>query len=394
MASFALLNAQVVYPALVQRLGGGNVAVGALPVIVYVCYFLPQVIAANYVQMEPYRRPWVLGAGLLQRSQILFLALVIAVLGLRFPGLALLLFFVMFSFNQIIAGIAAPSWFDFVVKTTHAHQRGRLMGLRSSLGASLGLLNSIFLAISLTYLDYPWNYGTTFLIAFAYQISSWFVQRRVVEEQPSDIRQPVPLSRLGARIRDLLAFDPLFRRFLAASALSTIGLMPMGFFTVAALKQFSLPESFVGFFTMTMLASQIVFAGLVGWLADVKGHKSALIICASAMTFASLLALFAQHPGWFFIVFSLVGLIVGVEMITRHNFASDCATDATRPMYIGVMNAWLAPWFLSSLIGGWVSDRFGYEPVFIVGMFFSLAGLVVLFAVDDPRRRVSPPSSV
>ncbi len=343
MASFALLNAQVVYPALVQRLGGGNIAVGALPVIVYLCYSLPQVVAANYVQMEPYRRPWVLGVGLAQRSQIFLLAAVIAAFGLHFPGLALLLFFLLFSLNQILAGIAAPGWFDFVVKTTRSHQRGRLMGLRTSFGASLGLLNSVLLALSLTVLEFPFNYGTAFFLAFLYQISSWFVQRKVIEDQPSEILRPVSLSKLIPRVRQIAVSDVRFRKFLFASAVSTIGLMPAGFFTVAAFGHFSLPESFVGFFTMTMLASQIVFAGFIGWLADLKGHKSALIICAAAMTVASVLALFAPHPGWYFGVFSLVGLIFGVELITRHNFAAECASDATRPMYIGIMNAWLAP---------------------------------------------------
>ncbi|MBI2619251.1 MAG: MFS transporter [Ignavibacteriales bacterium] len=392
MASFALLNSQVVIPALVQRLGGSNVAIGALPVIVYLCYFLPQLIAANYAQMEPFRRPWVLSAGIVQRSQVFLLAFAVALFGSEFPGLALVLFFLLYSVNQFVAGVAAPSWFDFVVKTTLPHQRGRLMGMRSSIGASLGLVNSLLLALFLTYLDFPWNYSAAFFLAFLYQISSWLVQRRVVEDQPSAIELPVPLSRLAARVRQILLSDARFRRFLLASAVSTVGLMPMGFFTVAALKRFALSESYVGFFTMTMLASQIVFAGLLGWLGDVKGHKATLMVCALAMVLASLLAVIGQHPGWFFAIFSLVGLIFGLELITRHNFAAECATDTTRPMYIGIMNAWLAPWFLSSLIGGWISDRFGYEIVFIVGAVFSLGGLLLLTGVADPRARLGSPS--
>jgi len=386
-ASFALLNFQVVYPALVQRLGGGNIAIGSLAVINYLCLLLPQLIAANYVTMEPFRRPWVLTIGLAQRIQILLIAVMIGLLGADFPSLALMLFFVFFSLNQIIAGMTGPSWFDFVVKTTRPHQRGRLMGLRSSLGAILGFFNSLVLAALLTYVVYPWNYALGFFLAFGFQFASWLVQRRIREETPSPIEVPVPLSRLVARVAEIVRSDRLFRNFLIASALSVIGLLPQGFFIVAAFKRFDLPESFVAFFTMTMLASQVIFAGLLGWIGDLKGHKVSLILCVAAMAGASVIALLADHPLWFFAVFSFVGLIFGVEMMTRHNFVAELATDQSRPLYLGIMNAWFAPFFLSSLFAGWLSDRFGYPVIFITGAAFSLAGLFLLLRIPDPRSR-------
>ena len=72
--------------------------------------------------------------------------------------------------------------------------------------------------------------------------------------------------------------------------------------------------------------------------------------------------------------------------MARYNFAADCSPESQRPMYIGLMNAWLAPFYLSNLIGGWLSDAFGYEVLFIVGGLFSLAGFFFLIKVRDPRR--------
>lgn len=386
-SSFALLNFQVVYPAIVQHLGGSNIAVGSLPVINYLLYLLPQLVSANYVSMEPYRRPWVLAGGLAQRLQILLIALVIALFGTGFPTLALMLFFLLFGLNQVIAGIVAPSWFDFVVKTTLPHQRGRLMGLRSSFGSGLGLLNSLVLAALLTYFTFPWNYALAFLLAFAFQFSSWVGLRKVVEETPSPTEPPVPLSHLIAKVTAIVRKDRMFRLFLISTGFAVVGLMPQGFFTIVALKRFDLPESFIGFFTMTMLSAQVVFAGLLGWIADLKGHKISLIVCSGAMTLASVTALFAQHPIWYFAIFAFVGLIFGVELITRHNFVADLASEKTRPLYIGIMNAWSAPFFLSSLLAGWVSERFGYDVVFIAGGVFSLAGLLLLLRVEDPKSK-------
>ena len=386
-SSFALLNFQVVYPAMVQHLGGSNIAVGSLPVINYLLYLLPQLVSANYVNMEPFRRPWVLAGGLAQRLQILLIAIVIALFGSGFPSLALMLFFLIFGLNQVIAGIVAPSWFDFVVKTTLPHHRGRLMGLRSSFGSGLGLLNSLVLAGLLTYFSFPWNYALAFLLAFAFQFASWVCLRRVVEDSPSPTEPPVPLSRLIAKVMAIVRTDKMFRFFLISTGLSIVGLMPQGFFTIAALKRFDLPESFIGFFTMTMLSAQVVFAGLLGWIADLKGHKISLVVCSVAMALASFIALFAQHPVWYFVIFSFVGLIFGVELITRLNFVAELATNKTRPLYIGIMNAWSAPFFLSSLVAGWVSDNFGYDVVFIAGGVFALLGLTLLLQVQDPRSK-------
>ncbi len=385
LASFAFLNFQVVYPALVTRLGGGNIAVGALPVLVYLFYFVPQVFAANYAGRSPYRRPWVLSTGIAQRVQVLFLAVLIALLGKDEPSLALILFFVLFGANQIIAGISSPHWFDFVVKTTLPNQRGRLMGLRSSVGALMGFLNSILLTTFLAYLPFPWDYGSVFLVAFFYQLASWLVLRKVSGEEPSAVTPALPLSSLIGRITEIMRADARFRMFLLASGLSVIGLMPAGFFAVAALKKFALPESYVGFFTMTFLASQVLFGALLGWIADRKGHRTTLLICALAMVAASVIGLVASHPVWFFVIFALVGMLMGMEMITRYNFASECATDATRPLYIGIMNAWLAPFYLSSLLGGWVSDLAGYEAVFLAGAVFALAGFVLLLRTQNPE---------
>ena len=388
LASFAFLNFQVVYPALVTKLGGGNLAIGALPVLVYLCYFLPQVFAANYAGKSPYRRPWVLSAGIAQRIMIFVLAILIVALGKVFPSLTLVLFFVSFGANQIIAGISSPHWFDFLAKTTLPDQRGRLMGLRSSIGALMGFANGILLTAFLTYLPFPYDYGAIFLSAFLYQFASWIVLRKVSGEQPSEIHSPLPLVSFFGRIRDLMRTDPRFRLFLIASSLSVVGLMPAGFFAVAALKRFSLPDSYVGFFTMTFLAAQVLFGGLLGWIADRRGHRATLLICALAMVVASSIALVAQHEAWFFLVFALVGMLMGMEMITRYNFASECAEDPTRPLYIGIMNAWLAPFYLSSLLGGWLSDLAGYSAVFAAGGMFSLAGFFLLTRIPDPSKQL------
>ncbi|MEK7670584.1 MAG: hypothetical protein AAB330_05000, partial [Bacteroidota bacterium] len=76
-----ILYAPVFFPALIRNLGGGSLAVGAFPVMVYLVYFLPQVFAAHYATTMPFRKPFVVRWGMVQRMLVLFLGVVIGMFG-------------------------------------------------------------------------------------------------------------------------------------------------------------------------------------------------------------------------------------------------------------------------------------------------------------------------
>jgi MFS family permease len=386
MASLGILNVQTVYPSLVRRLGGSDIAIGLLPVIAFGVYLLPQILGANYASRDPLRRAFVLRLGLLQRLMILLLGVSVALLGAGIPSLALTVFFVAFTVTQILSGLVAPAWFDFLTKTIPPGMRGRLLGLRSSTGGLLSVLSSLLLTAAFAHLPFPESYALVFAVAFLWQISSWFVLRKVVETEPSHVQAPLPLIALAAKIRGILAAHASYRRFLVASALSTIGLMGAAFFMVAALEQSALEDSAVGLFTTIAVGSQVVSALALGWLGDRFGYRSPLLVCSGAMVAATALALVAQGLWTWYPVFALTGITVGAEMVSRFNFAVDCAPDHERALFVGVLNAWLAPWYLTNIAAGWIGESFGYGPLFVIGVTFAVAGFVALARVKDPRR--------
>ena len=67
------------------------------------------------------------------------------------PTLALSLMFLLYISNQATAGSTSPIWMDFLAKTTSPEDRGKLMGWRTSLAASLGLVNGFILTAMLDY---------------------------------------------------------------------------------------------------------------------------------------------------------------------------------------------------------------------------------------------------
>ncbi len=387
IGSGAFLSAQTMYPALLTRMGAGNIAIGGLPVVTYVFFFLPQVIAANFVGRHGLRKPWVLNVGILQRLHVGALALTVALSGYLPPAILLPLFFAIFISNQVMAGVASPAWFDFVMKTTSLHRRGLLLGLRTSFGSLVGFANGMVLTILLTTLDYPWSYGSAIGLGFLFQLSSWVVQRNVVESHASPLRAPVPFRELGSHIRAILASDKEFVRFLVASAFLILGFAGVGFFTVSALNTYGLSESAVGIYTMLTIGAQIASGAVSGWISDKWGSKYSALLSGTSLTLALLCAAAATTPEWYYPVFIFMGITIGAELMARYNFTAECSPESERVFYVGLMNAWMAPWYLGSLLGGWISDLFGYRVLFAGCLLFALTGLVILSRIRNPRRR-------
>jgi MFS family permease len=381
----AFISTQTAMPALIKRLGGGDVLIGSWPVVMYLAYFLPQVISANRSGGIQYRKPFVIRLGFFQRLNIILLAVVIVLWGKSMPTLALFFLFLLFISNQMTSGSVSPVWMDFLVKTTSPESRGKLIGWRASLAALLGLVNGFILTALLTMIPYPYNYAAIIGLAFFYQMGSLAAQRKIVEEQPSAITAPVPLSELFAHMRSIIAGNRSFRRFLVASALLTMSFTSVAFFTVAAMKRFNLSESTVGIFTVVMIIGQILSGVILGWVADTKGTKRSLLICGMSLLLSIAVAIFAPSVIWFYFVFIFIGVNVGAETFMRYNFAVECAPEKDRPMYVGIMNTWFAPIYMISPFAGWLSAIYGYNLVFWLSLVIGSAGIILLAKTPDLR---------
>lgn len=390
IAGGSFISSQTVLPALVTRLGGGNIAVGAVGVILWVGLFLPQIFAARYAQTIPWKKRWAIGFGALQRSVVLLIAVMLLLVGDLTPSLALFLFFAFFTLLQVLTGISTPGWYDLFAKLTPVRRRGRLSGMRNSLGGLGGLVSGMVLTVMLAVLPFPWSYAAAFFGAALLQWVSLVLQIRLVEDTPSPVMPRTGLREYSTQLRAVLTANREFRMFLISSVFLILATVPMSFFTVYALRRFQAEESVVGEFTLTMVAIQVISALVNGYLADRYGNRVAVVLAGTAMLLASVWALCAPTLGAFRLVFVFVGMNLGSELMARYNMSVEYGPIEQRSTYIGLMNTLLAPVYLFGLAGGWVSDLFGYETLFSLGILASLAGLALfVFRVRDPR--IHPP---
>lgn len=389
-ASGALMSPQTVLPVLVLRLGGTNVEVGAISVIVYVGLFLPQIFAARYVETLPWKKPWAIKFGIAQRVAVLCIAASLFVFGGMQQGVALVLFFIFYTLCQVLMGLATPGWFDMFAKMTPVRKRGRLVGIRSSLGGIGAFCCGLILTWLLANFSFPLNFAFAFLIASLMQTASIVIQWYLTEAEPSPVVARRPWFTYLRELPNVFRENKPFRDFIVATIFQILATMPVGFYTVYALKHFQTDEAIVGKFTLAIVAVQVVSSLIIGYLADKHGNKLSLVIAAIALLCANICALVAPSVNWFFPVYVFLGINLGTELLARYNISVEYGPPAQRSTYVGLMNTIIAPFYLVGMLGGKISDAFGYTTVFWIGTVASVIGITMMvFRVQDPRKAIT-----
>jgi MFS family permease len=382
----SLISAQTVLPALIYRLGGSNITVGVLGVVVWVGLFLPQIFAARYAQTQTWKKTWAIRLGLIQRFVLLLAGLAILLFGGYQPTLSLWLFLIFYAGYQILTGIATPFWFDMFAKLTPIGLRGRLLGIRIAFAGAGGFAGAFLLTWLFRSFGFPFNYSIAVACTFVLQFISILLQYKLVEDIPSVAFPKQSLTAYLHQVQNILTTNKPFEKFLTTSILLVLALMPSSFFTVYGLKKFHLDENILGQFTLMMVIGQGIGGLANGFIADHFGNKRALIVASATMLAASLIALIAPTAGWFIVSFALLGMTLGSELMIRQNLALEFSSIDQRSTYIGIMNTTLAPLYFVGILGGWIIDRVGFTSVFLFGSVCSVTGIVLLMlTVQEPR---------
>jgi len=386
IAGATFISVQTVLPAMVVDLGGGNLAVGALGVISWGGLFLPQLFAARYSEPLPWKKPWAIRFGLTQRIVVGLIALILLLYGDNEPAVALVSFLFLYAVMQIVLGITTPGWVDLVAKLTPVTRRGRLAGYRSAFAGVMGFGCSFVLTWVLTSFERPFNYSLAFGLAFLLMMASLRVQAGLIESEPSPAPGRKRVGEFLGEMPALLRSNPSYRNFIAAMIFLVLSTISITFFPVYAIGRFGASGSIAGEFTMVMVAAQVISAPVMGALADRFGNKVTLVAAACALLAAALCAIHAPSLEWFYLVFVFLGMNISSETMARYNIAVEFAVEHRRASYLGLTNAILAPCYAVGLLGGWISDTFGYPAVFATGASCSAVGiaLMILF-VREPR---------
>jgi MFS family permease len=391
----SFISSSTIAPLFVSKLTTSPLAIALVAIIAQAGWFLPQLLTANAVERLPRRKPVIVNLGFFMERLPLWMLVAAALVAVERPTLALFLFLGGIAWFTVGGGMVATAWQDLVARCFPVQQRGRFLGITSFVGTGMGALGAALTIWLLSNFPFSTNFVITFTIGAIAFLLSWAALALVREPALPVDTVPQSNRQFLAKLPGIVRQDGNYRRFLAARSLMALGTLGMGFVTVAALTRWQVPDSTAGVYTAALLLGQAAGNLTSGFLADRFGHKLCLEMGALAAALAFALAWLAPAPGWYYVVFFLLGINQGTIFVSGILVVLEFCQPQRRPTYAGLANTIVGLFsVVGPLLGAWLASM-SYDLLFALCAITNLAALVALrWWVREPRWKTATNSPI
>jgi DHA2 family multidrug resistance protein len=190
-----------------------------------------------------------------------------------------------------------------------------------------------------------------------------------------------PATRPAAVQKWLVALSVLFGSFLAVMDVSVVNVaMPH------MMGSFGETQSAITWVATSYSIAEIIMVTMAGWWSTLLGRKRLFLVSFVIFTAGSVLAGTAQTFAQILLYRTIQGLGGGSliplsQAIMRETFPPE---EQGMAMAIYTMGVVIAPG-LGQVVGGWLTDHYGWPAIFYINIPFSLMGiLMVSIFVEDP----------
>lgn len=390
----SFISTTVILPLFVSHFTDNLLLIGLIPFLGTGGTLLPQLFMANAVERAPRKKFFPVTLGFfLERLPIFLLAPATYFLATSQPVLALISFFLLYTWHCFGAGVIIIGWQDMVAKIIPVDRRGRFFGITNFVGNGAGILGALAVPLVLERSDFPDGFVLAFAVASGLIFLSWiFISQTREPAVPSSKPRVSQLDYLRS-LPDVLRKDRNFCMYLLAQVIFSLSGMATGFLVVYTVRTWNLPDAQASGFTIALQVGLALANLFFGFLADRTGHKLSLEICLLVSVLLLGLAIIAPSPTWFFVIFFLRGAVNAGTMISATSIVYEFTDAENRPTYIGLANT--IPGIFGSIapiIGGWVAGAISYQAMFILAAVIGVIAWALLrFAVREPRKVAATP---
>jgi MFS family permease len=392
-----------VIPLFISQLTDSTVLIGLVASLHSIGWQLPQLLTARKVAgLRRYKR-MVLLMTLHERWPFFPLAL----LALALPSLnrdfALVLAFILITWQSFGGGFTATAWQSMIAKLIPPDRRGIFYGTQSGLANLMSSGGAVLAGAILGSVQTPNDFALCFFVAGIAMVISGSFLASTRESESSAVPRPAELAdqpqTQESTVRQLLAIlrrDGNFRWFLLSRGLVQYSSVAVSFFTIFAVRRFEMDPGTAGVLTGVLLLGQTIASPIIGWLGDRFSYRSMFIVAAFVAAASAAAAWFAPNLTWMYPAFLLAGVTGGAMWTMTNAIVADFGTQTERPYYIGLTNTLIAPvTLLAPLFSGWLADVLGFEATFGAAAIAGLlsAAVLILFMVN-PRRIVTSEPAV
>jgi MFS family permease len=377
-----------IIPLFVQQLSGSALLIGLIPAIHNFGWLFPQLLIAGWIAQLRRYKPIVLLLTIHERVPYLGLAAVAWFVSSMDPKLAVLLVFLLLSWQGLGGGLAANPWTNMISKVVPPALHGTFFGSQAAAFNGMAGISAILAGLILQALPGPLDFTVCFLLAAIMFGASYAVLALTREAEGPPVIRAVVQTPVWSQAREILRRDPNFAVFLAVRSLSQFASMSFSFYLIYAVIDYRMSEAVAGAMTGFLLIAQVVFNPIMGRLGDRWSHRGVMVAGALAAGLSSMLAWMATSADWFYAVFLLEAIAIIAIWTIPVALTVSFAPEDRRPIYIGLSSTFTAPaTILAPIIGGLLADAFGFDTMFLVSALCSLAMAgVLVFLLKEPAR--------
>jgi len=385
----SFFSSTIILPLFVRHFTDNPLTIGLISFLGWGGVLLPQLFMASAVERAPRKKFFPVTLGFfLERLPIFLLAPAVYFLATRQPILTLVIFFVLYTWHNVGAGVIIVGWQDMIAKIIPVEKRGRFFGITNFIGNGTGILGALAVPFVLEKFIFPLGYVFSFTVTAALIFLSWVFLSLTREPAVHSSKPSISQLDYIRSLPEILRRDRNFRTYLLSQIIFSLSGMATGFLVVYTVQTWNLPDVEASGFMIALQIGLALANLFFGFLSDRKGHKLSLEICFLLSALALVLAIIAPSPLWFFPIFFLRGAVSAGTFISGISIVYEFTDAENRPTYIGFANT--IPGVAGSiapLIGGWLTGATSYRSMFILSAIIGAVSWALLrFAVREPRK--------
>ncbi len=383
---FRIFNAPTFLPVFLYSLSGSEFVVGLARSLQAFGQVITPMAGAAMIGHRRKTLRITLFYGALMRLQILLVALSGLLLGGHDAGIYAVVFFM--CLMGLFQGMQGVMMNTLRARVIPVNRRGFVTGWRNFLAGGTTAGVSYFAGGYFIDNNLLGNgYATLFLLAFIITSVGLIALGFSKEPEADTVRQRQTLTGTIRALPELLRADPLFARFVLASALGTFGRMAMPFYILFATTIIPVSGTTLGALTTVWLLTGTASNLIWGSIADKNGYRIVMILTLMLWLVAHIQLIFAEGFLGILAFFVIVGTAVGGFNQARQNMVLEFGVASDIPMMVAVSNT--AVNFIASvgpIIGGLIAFLLDYTTIFVICAITQLCALIIIVGwVPEPR---------
>ncbi len=388
-------DSSTILPLLMQRFTDSAILVGLVGMAPAFSMGLTALLAGNYGRSIKFKKSFILKISSAGRLPLWILGLTLLFFPLENPFFwAFLILAIQFVF-WLADGAVFTAWTDLIAKSISGNFRGRFLSFMQIISGIISIFAAMMVSriLNLDFLNFPRNYGLLLTIGAILFTLSIFMFGSIKEKEASITTRRDSIIQLVKKLPDYFRKNVAFSRSMLTLFLCTLATIALPFYIVYAENIFGLGETEVGFFISARIIGRILGAFFYGVIGDKFGHEQGVKIFSFSTGIPVVFALLL-NPGLpdnlVFILFVLIFFFIGVMQTggwsVFMNYMIDVVNASDRTLFAGFTSLIKVPASIAPLLGGFILNKAGFLPVFLLAALFSLLGIYTSFILPAADR--------